>query len=213
MEQYVPFLRFNAAGYGTQTVMALCALMLVAGLLSLLYGYKLYKVVAVIATGLLGAYIGRYLLYPHLPENVAWLAPLGLALIGAVAAMAIQRAMVFLAGAAVGFISLGPVAAEMIWRGAEGPSPKHYLIAGVVAFIVMGILAILLFKPIVMVATSMFGSTLVLSAVVHAVEKLSSEHRGLYQAYPQELAWTFAGVAVIGVLFQAAARKKKPDRR
>lgn len=213
MEQYVPFLRFDATGYTTQTVMALCAVMLVGGLLSLLYGYKLYKVVAVIATGLLGAYIGRHFLYPHLPEKVAWLAPLGLALIGAVAAMAIQRAVVFLAGAAVGFVSLGPVAAEMIWSGAEGPNPNHYLIAGVVAFIVMGVLAILLFKPIVMVATSMFGSTLVLSAVVHAVENLSSEHRGLYQAYPQELAWTFAGVAVIGVLFQAASRKKRSDRR
>jgi len=212
MEQYVPFLRFNCAGYSTQTVVALSAVMLVTGLLSLLYGYRLYKVVAVIATALLGAYVGRFLLYPHLPEKVAWLAPLGLALLGAVGAMAVQRAMVFLAGAAVGFVSLGPVAAEMIWSGPEGPTPTHYLIAGLAAFLIMGILALVLFRPVVMVATSMFGATLILSAMVHAVEKLSADHQGLYQAYPRELAWTFAGVAVAGVIFQAAAGKKKPKK-
>ncbi len=209
MEQYVPFLRFNATAYETQTVLALSAVMLVAGLLSLLYGYRLYKVVAVVATGLLGAYVGQAFVAPMLPEGVAWLAPLVLALVGAVGALSIQRAVVFLAGAAVGFVSLGPVAAEMIWGGPEGPTPTHYLLAGLAAFVLMGILALVLFKPMVTVATAMFGATLLLSAVVHAVEKVSADHRGLYQAYPRELAWTFAGVAIVGVLFQATASKKR----
>ena len=208
MQEYIPFLRFNSAGYTQQTVIALCSLMLIAGFLSLLYGYRLYKVVAVVATALLGAYVGRYFLHPLLPEKFAWIAPVGLGLLGAVGALAVQKMMVFLVGAAVGFVSLGPVAAEMIWSGAESPSPTEYLIAGAGAFLVMGVLSLVLFKPIVVVATSMFGSTLITSGAVHLVEALSSQHRGIYQAHPRELAWAFIGVAIIGVVFQTTTRKR-----
>ncbi|MHC4712063.1 MAG: TM7S3/TM198-like domain-containing protein [Planctomycetota bacterium] len=213
MYEYMPFLRFNAAAYQSGTVVAVCAVMLVSGLLFLLYGYRTYRVVAVLATGLLGVYMGRHLLYPHLPENVAWLAPLGLGLLGAVGALAVQRAMVFLASAAVGFISLGPVVAETIWRGPEGPSPNHYLISGLAAFLVMGILSLVLFRAVVVVATSMFGSTLIVSSIVHLVETLSPAHQGLYQTNGRELAWTFAGVAIVGTVFQATAKKKKKDTK
>jgi peptidoglycan/LPS O-acetylase OafA/YrhL len=117
--------------------------------------------------------------------------------------------MVFLAGAAVGFVSLGPVAAEMIWGGADGPTSTHYMIAGAAAFLVMGVLSLVLFKPIISVATSMFGSTLVVSSAVHLMETFSPGHQGLYQSHPRELAWLFAGVVVAGVMFQALTRKKR----
>jgi len=212
MYEYVPFLRFNTAAYRTETVLAVCAVMLVGGLLFLLYGFRTYRVVVVVATGLFGAYVGWYLLSPQLPEKVAWLAPLGLGLLGAVGALAVQKAMVFLAGAAVGFVSLGPALAELIWKAPEGPSPKHYMLAGLAAFLVMGILSLLLFKAVIVVATSMFGSTLIVSAIVHAVETLSNEHEGMYQSHGMELAWTFAAVAVVGVFFQTAARKKQKEK-
>lgn len=209
MQEYMPFLRFNAQDYSHETVVALCVVMLVAGLLSLLYGFRLYRVVVVAATAILGGYLGWALLSPLLPENIAWLAPVGLALVGALGALAVQKIMVFLAGAAVGFISLGPVVAETIWTGAEGPTSQEYMIAAAVCFLVMGILSLFLFKPIVTVATAMFGSTLVTSAVVHFLEGLSENGVDVYQSHPRELAWTFVGVAVVGVLFQAATRKKK----
>lgn len=209
MGEYVPFLRFDAADYAAQTVTAVCAVMLVAGLLSLLYGFRVYKFAVVLATALLGAYIGRAFLYERLPEGYGVFAVIGLALLGALAALPLQKALVFFAAAVMGFVSLGPVAAEVIWKHPEGPTEMEYLIAGVVAFLVMGILSLLLFKTVIMIATSLFGSSLVLSAMVHLVEEFSETHRGLYQAYPRHLAWTFAAIAVVGVMFQVSTRKKR----
>jgi len=205
--QYVPMLRFESSQYTTETVVALCAVMLLGGLLSMLYGYRLYKVVVVVATGLAGAYVGRIFLSPHL-GNYWWLAPLGLGLVGALVAISVQRVMVFLAGATIGFLSLGPVAAEIIWKGPEKPTPTQYIIVALAAFVVMGILSLLLFRPVVVVATSMFGATLVVAAMVHLVEKLSREHSGLYSQYGRELGWVFVAVTVAGVIFQALARSK-----
>ena len=212
MEEYLPFLRFNAAGHSTEVLIAVCAVMLIAGLLSLLYGYRVYKLVVVVATGLVGAYVGWTFLYPRLPEKYAFLAPLVLGLLGALAALPMQKMMVFLVGAAVGFVSLGPVVAEVIWKRPEGPTSSEYLIAGIVVFLAMGIMALLLFKPVVIIATSMFGSTLVLSAVVTLVEKTSEAPKGLYQTYPRELAWIFVGITVVGVAFQVATRGKRPQK-
>ncbi len=210
--QYVPILRFSTTEYQAQTVAALCAVMLVGGLLSLLYGYRSYKVVVVVGTALLGAYIGRFFLYPHLPEKYAMLAPLGLGLLGALVALPVQKVMVFLAGASVGFLSLGPVVAEMIWKAPEGPTPTQYLVAAVAAFLVMGVLALVLFKPVLIIATGMFGATLVLSGMVHMVEAFSETPSDLYQTYPQELAWTFVGIAVVGAVFQASTLRKAKQK-
>jgi len=199
--EYVPFLRFHVGT--TQAAVAVSMVLLVGGLTALLYGWKLYRILLVISCGLAAAYLGWFFLRSYVPPNYEYLVPVVLGLLGALLAIPIQNAVVFFLGAAIGFVSLGPVAADLIWRSPNGPTPTQYLIAGIVAFVVMGVFALFLLRPAIVIATSMLGATLLLSAGVHLVEAASSRSRDIYSQYPFEMAWAYVALIVTGVIFQA----------
>jgi len=208
---YVPVLRFNATQYGNQVVLSVSVVMLIVGLLALLYGWKLYKVLVIVATALAGAYLGWYLAHDYklLPEKIQFFGPLVLGLLGAVLAIPLQKAAVFFIGASIGFVSLGPLAADMIWKAPDQPTLTQYLITGGIAFIVMGILTLLMFRPMVMIATSMFGATLASSAAVQIVQTVWYPDKDMFSLYPVALAGVFMGLTVGGVIFQAVSSGKK----
>jgi len=212
---YVPFLRLNPVQHSTQVILSVAAVMFVLGLVSLLYGWRLYKFLVVVSTALAGACLGWYLAngYGLLPPNLQFIAPLVLGVVGAVAAIPLQRAAVFFIGASVGFVSLGPVIAELIWRPPEQPTTTQYLFVSVLAFIVMGILSLLLFRVMVTIATSLFGATLTLSAAVQALQALWYPTRDFYAFYPAEMAAIFLALAVLGVIFQVFTAKKKKKEK
>jgi hypothetical protein len=212
---YVPFLRLNAAGYGNQVVLSVSVVMVVVGLMSLLYGWKLYKFLVIVATALAGAYLGWYLAYGYqwLPENFRFLGPVILGILGAFAAIPLQRAAVFFIGASAGFVSLGPAVAEMIWQSPEQPTTTQYLAVGAAAFIVMGILSLLLFRAMVMIATSMFGATLALSGAVQFMQAIWFKDKGdFFKTYPVQIAAVFVALTISGVIFQSATSKKKKEK-
>jgi len=212
--QYVPFVKFYSSPYGNQVVYSVTALMLIFGLVSLLYGWKMYKIAVVVATGLAGACLGWYLVhgYKLLPDSVAFLGPLVLGLLGALAAIPLQKAAVFFIGAAVGFVSLGPWVADLIWKAPPGPTTTQYLILSAAGFVLMGVLSLFLFKPVVIVATSMLGATLTISAVVQFVERMWLFKEDLFMKYQPHLAFAYAVVVVFGVLFQATLSEKKKKK-
>ena len=212
---YVPFLRFNSVQYGTQVVLSVSAVLFLAGLVALLYGWKLYRFVVVLSTALAGAYLGWYLTYKYnwCPEKARFLGPVVLGLVGGAVAIPLQKAAVFLVGASAGFVSVGPIAADLIWSNPPGPTANQCLAVSGAAFLVMGFLSLLIFKGMVMVATSLFGATLALSGGVHIVQTLWFPQKDLYALHQPELAAAFAAVAVSGVVFQAVTHGKKKQAK
>lgn len=207
--EYIPFLRFTTGNM--QMAVAVSAMMLVAALLCLMYGWRLYRILLVVTSGLTAGYIGWYFLHGIVTPVVALVVPLFIGLLASLAAIPVQRVVVFLVGGTVGFLSIGPVAAELIWRPPDGPSPTHYLLCGAAAFVLMGIVAIILFRPAITVATSMFGAALLVSACVHLLETFSERHRNVYGTYPDELAWAFALITAFGIVFQFAVLRKQKN--
>ena len=205
--EYLPFFRFTTNN--AQMAIAVSAIMFLGGLVFLLYGWRVYRVLLVIACALTAGYLGWYFLHPRLPEGIAFLVPLLIGLLGGFAAIPIQRVVVFLVAGTAGFLSLGPVVAELVWRAPEGPTPTHYLLCGAGAFVIMGFLGLILFKPVMVIATSMFGATLLLSAAVHVAETFPEHRTSIYAKYPNEMAWIYAGVTIVGVLFQLAVLRKQ----
>ncbi len=115
--EYIPFFRFRTDSM--EVAVAASLVLLVFGLLALLYGWKLYRMLLVMSFGLMAAYVAWYFLHPYLSETLGFLVPFFLGLLGALVAIPIQRGLIFLLGAAAGFISVGPVAAELIWRAPD----------------------------------------------------------------------------------------------
>jgi hypothetical protein len=206
---YLPLLRFHTDS--SQVGLIVSAVMLVVGLLSLLYGWKLYRVLLVFSVGLAAGCLTWYFLSPHVGQNTALFISAGAGLLGALLAIPIQQTAVFLFGATLGFVSLGPVIADLIWRAPNGPTPTQYLIAGGVAFVAMGIFALLVFRPAMIIATSMFGAALVLAAAVHVIEAFSTGKTNVYGHYPEVMACAFAALMVLGVIVQAMQEKKEKE--
>lgn len=208
---YVPFLRFEASQYGMQVVMSVAIVMLITGLMSLLYGWKLYRFVVIVATALAGAYLGWYLTYGYTwcPEKLRFLGPIVLGLAGGVLAIPLQKAAVFFTGASVGFCSLGPFAAGLVWKTPPGPTTTQALLASLGGFIVLGVLSVLVFKAMVMIATSLLGATLVLSGVAQIVQSVWVKDKDVFTTHQMELAGAYLVLAVCGVIFQSVAHGKK----
>jgi hypothetical protein len=211
MMPYVPFLRFNSAEYNPTVVISVSVVMLIVGLMALLYGWKLYKFLVIVSTALAGAYLGWYVTYGYAwcPENLRFLGPIVLGLLGGVLAIPMQRLAVFFVGASVGFVSVGPVAAQIIWDKAPGPTTTQYLIVSLIAFILMGITSLLVFKAMAIIATSLFGATLALSGGVQTAQALWFPDKDVYAFHQMELAAVFVVLAVSGVIFQATTQGKK----
>jgi hypothetical protein len=207
--EYVPYLRFHAGS--TQTVVIVSMLMLVGGLIALFYGWKLYRVLLVFSVGIAAGLLTWYLLSPHVAQSMALIISGGVGLLGALLAIPIQHTAVFLFGAVLGFVSLGPVIADLVWKAPDGPTPTQYLITGAVAFVVVGIFALILFRPAMIIATCMFGATLIISAAVHLIEAFSASRTNVYGRYPEIMACTFAVLVMLGVIFQAMQEKKEQE--
>jgi hypothetical protein len=203
--EYIPFFRFRTEN--TEVAIAAAVLLFVAGLVALLYGWKLYRLLLVISVGLAAGYVGWYFLHTKVSGAAAFLIPLFVGLLGALIAIPVQKAVVFLLGAAAGFLTLGPLAAELIWRAPEGPTPTQYLITAAVAFVAAGILAVLLLKPAMMIATSMLGAALLVSAAVHLYEALAAPPRSTFSRYPQYVALVYAVLVIAGVIFQTSSSR------
>ncbi len=210
---YVPILRFNASQYGSQVTLSVALVITLAGLITLLYGWRLFKIVVVAATALAGAYLGWYLAHGYglLPEKWQFAGPLALGLVGAIAAIPLQKAAMFFIGSSVGFVCVGPIAAELIWKPPTGPTTTEYLVASVIAFVAMGLLAVLLFRPMVIVATSMFGATLVLSGGAQVAQLYWLKEQDVYASYGLQIAGVFGILTVLGAVFQTTTSKKKKE--
>lgn len=173
------------------------------GAVYMLYGWRIFKVLAVISFAMVGMYLGMYV--GDILGSRVWGGIIGLVVL-AVLAVPLMRWAVCLLGAAA-----GAVVTAGAWH-ALGLPVDYIWAGGIIGLVAGGMMSFIIFKASVMLFTSMGGSTLVmvgLLALMHSYElhtKGDSETMGRIEELVTQEQW-FLPLALmiptaIGVLIQ-----------
>ena len=130
------------------------------GVVYLLYGWRIFKVLAVISFGLLGLRAGMWLGTEL--DNQLWGGLIGMGAL-AVASVPLMRWSVSALGAAAG----GIIAAS-IWYACE--LPQQYMWAGAVSGVIAGgMISFIIFRAAVMLFTSLVGAAITMTGLLALV--------------------------------------------
>jgi len=134
------------------------------GVVCLLYGWRIFKILVVISFALIGLYIGTLVNEKLVGGNGMWLGVIGLVLM-AVFSIPLMRWGVSILGAAAGGVLTGG-----IWYAFK--LPEQYIWAGALAGLIAGgMISFIIFKIAIMLFTSFSGSGLIVVAVLAILYK------------------------------------------
>lgn len=140
-----------------RTPEAVALIYFVGGLFLLIYGFKIYRAAVILTGAVVGAILGSWAAASlGLPE---WLGALVIGLALAILAWPMQKLAAFLMGGYFGVLFLLPTLAELFGQ-------RLYILWLLVSFLSLGVLCLLLFKPIVIIATSFEGAALLVGAML-----------------------------------------------
>ncbi len=201
---------------------AIMAMLLFAcGLVYMLQGWKIFKILVIANAAVLGAMIGAHV-GGFLRGQDTWLytGVAGALLLAVVAGPLMKYAVSLMGGLAGSFVgySLWHYVARTVGRAELG---QHAWVGALIGLVTLGLLAFVILKAVVTVITSVQGSVMTVSGVVALMMKHPSLRESLEFPLRQNthLVALLVGVpAVIGVAFQysglakkAAAKKKKEE--
>jgi hypothetical protein len=205
------------SNYGAVMAMLLFA----CGLVYMLQGWKIFKILVIANAAVLGAVIGAHI-GGFLRGQDTWLYT-GIAgglLLAVVAGPLMKYAVSLMGGLAGSFVgySLWHYVTRTVDRGDLAP---YGWVGALIGLVTLGLLAFVILKAVVTVITSVQGSVMTVSGVVALLMKHPSLRESLEYPLRQNthLIALLVGVpAVIGVAFQyagvakkAAAKKKKEE--
>jgi len=173
------------------------------GVLLLLFGWHIYRVLfvamAVLMGGALGAGAGFLLNVPMLFLAL----PLGIVV--GLFALRIEKVGAFFTG--------GLCSALWVLSSPRFPdSGAGLYIAACLAFIITGILAVLLWRPMIIVSLAAIGAWLLTNAILLATDALTSGVlRRQFETHPWWCLFFVALITLIGVGFQAGIREEEVD--
>ncbi len=179
---------------------------IVVGVVLLLFGWRVFKVWVVVNAAIVGLLLGdRIAVAIARPELQLWLS-LGLAVVLAMVSWSLMKfAISILGGMAGGFIGYHGwrYVASLIQR----PELAQYdWVAALVCMVVMGLLAFMIFRAIVVAATSIQGSLLLVSGALALCLKLPALDRALSRPLLDSshlLSLLIAIPAVVGIIYQS----------
>jgi len=177
--------------------------LVVAGLALLVAGYKIYRLALVLSGIVAGAIIGVTL------GRAFDINPLILAIICAVVmgllAFPLQKVLFFVAGGAIGVILVAPTL-SVIFKSLGDKFWPLWLFLG---FIIIGVLTVLLFKQIVIIATAIEGAVLVSFGCVMLIQGTSKTTPSMILHPPLVILILILLLAMFGVVTQVALEQKK----
>lgn len=197
--------------------MALALVLLVCGLVYMLQGWKVFKMLvivnAAILGGFLGSELGKHLQFEHGPIFGA----VAGALLFSVLAWPLMKGAVSLMGGLAGsFVGYGmwSYAAKVAGR----PGMADYTWVGaLMGFIALGLLGFIIFKTIIILFTSLQGSLMTISGLVAVACRVGAIRETLYpplRSNAHMLLLLIALPAIIALVFQYSGftkqAKKKP---
>jgi len=174
----------------------------VVGVALLLAGYKIYKVALVlsgiVAGTIIGVTFGRAFQINPMITGAIFAVALG------ILAIPLQKILFFVAGGAIGVIFVSPALAMVFGE-------RLWLLWLAIGFVALGALAVLFFKQIVIIATSLEGAILVAFGTILLVqERTVGTVRKTLLAPDIYLLILVCLLTLFGVVIQAALEQKKP---
>jgi preprotein translocase subunit Sss1 len=208
------FIKFMADPEALGVIQAI--LLLAFGLVYLLQGWKMFKVLVVINATILGAFVGAYLgARLHGPNMPIFCGVAGGLLLGALSWPLMKFAISVMGGLMGSF--LGFVLWKYVAEALKRPSLNEYAWAGaLIGLILLGMLAFVIFRFTVEVLTSFQGSMMAVTGAVSILFRFEGTRVRFQQVLNEHthLLPILIGVpAIIGVVIQHASGKgkKKPE--
>ena len=205
-------IELSQTNYGAVMAMLLFA----CGLVYMLQGWKIFKILVIANAAILGAMVGGHIGGLLRGENT-WLY-MGIAgglLLAVLAGPLMRYAVSLMGGLAGSFVGYG------LWRyvtsAADRPDLAQYgWVGALIGLIVLGLLAFVILKAVVTIVTSVQGSLMAVSGIVALLMKHPPLRESLESPLRtnNHLVAVLVGVpAVIGVAFQYSAAAKKAAKK
>jgi hypothetical protein len=172
------------------------------GVVYLLYGWRIFKVLAVICFGMIGLFVGLYL--GEKAGNALWGGIIGIAVLAIVSIPMMKWSICILGALAGGMLTAS------IWYAFE--LPQLYLWAGAaVGLVAGGMISFIIFKIAVMMFTSLGGSITMMAgilALLHQYQNLSNPATtGIYNLVHTE-AWFLPAVLILPTIIGVYTQNK-----
>lgn len=193
----------------------LASVFVVVGALCVLNGFRWHKPVILIVAALLGAWIG-WNVYPD--EGTRHIVSVCVAALTAMLSFPLLRYSTALLGALA-----GAFAGANIWTAIGQPQEQHQ-IGAVIGLIIVGMLAFLAFRAVVVIFTTVTGATMLTLGAASAMLEVPSWEEGVLrnlQEHPHIMPIIVGSLAGIGAVLQvgggltginAMANKADPTR-
>ena len=189
-------------------------LLALAGLLYLLIGWRIFKVLVILNAAIFGAMLGGMLTMELGQEGYWWIGVLLGACVLGLMAWPLMKLFVALFGGAIG-AGIGFTLFQQIVLGMGRGELMLYAWAGAVAgAIVLGLLALMVFQAGVMIATALQGSAMLICGLLSLLFKFDSLRERLsdyLREHRPVLLLIIVGVGLAGLAVQVASagRHKK----
>jgi hypothetical protein len=180
------------------------ALLVLAGVVYLLWGYSIFKVLVVLNAAALGAVLGAAL--GQKGDSAAIGGCLGALVLGAMAWPFMKHAIALMGGIYGGLLGGG------IWQ-TFGLDPRLYWAGALVGLIAFGLLTFILFRGSIMMYTSLQGAFMLLTGVLGlAFKHAEVAPKVIHQASIQPILMPAAVLvpALIGVIYQQSTSTPAP---
>ncbi len=188
------------------------AIALVLGIILLVMGWKLYKILISITGLLLGLYVAHFLgQFIEISPTVQLIFISAAGIIGLFLAFPFQKSIVFFLGGLGGSVLIGnPVA--LMFNNHEN---KYMIIlAGMIAgFLLFGLLSLYFFKLVIIVSTSLLGSFSMMVGIHYLLLTGGASGQAIEWSDPADKGFPFLLIlALIGVLIQHGINKVWEDK-
>jgi hypothetical protein len=172
------------------------------GIVYLLYGWRIFKVLAVICFGMIGLFGGMYL--GERVDNTLWGGIIGLIAL-AIVSIPMMKWSICILGALAGGTLTGA-----IWYAFE--LPQLYMWAGAaVGLVAGGMISFIVFKVAVMLFTSLGGSITMMAgalALLHQFQSISGPRTTPIYDYVHTLSWFLPAVLILPTIVGVYTQNK-----
>ncbi len=192
----------------------LAMLLFACGLVYMLQGWKIFKILVVANVAVLGAAVGSYVGSMARGENTWMYASIaGAMLLGGLAWPLMKYAVSLLGGMVGSFVGYG------LWHYAANASDhpeilQYAWVGALVGLITLGLLAFVILRFVVMIVTSIQGAVMGLGGVLAMMLKYMAEDLEAPLRENDHLMVILIGVpAIIGFVFQCCWSAKPPKKK
>ena len=190
--------------------------LLACGLVYLLYGWKVFRILVVVNAAILGAFVGEHVGALLRGANMPLFGTLAGAILSAALAWPLMKFAVSIMGGLV-----GSVLGFLIWNSASvavgNPAWNQYAWAGaLIGLVTLGLLAFIIFRVIIIIFTSFQGAFMTVGAIMSLFMKSQVPREKLLAAFagnPHLLMLVVLVPALIGFMIQYTGTKKKADKK